>query len=150
MLKDAEREAKAIVNKSKSALQQASRDYSVSVRNDLLKLLTTLFQKEINSTFNADLIKSAVDKVVENIGGNVEIKLPKELVKDLADHVHNQLQKSEDTVSIIEDNALLSGFSITKSDQGWSYIISPEEVTEALKPYLTNYWIDILKNEENT
>jgi hypothetical protein len=77
----------------------------------------------------------------------VELRFSSEFSSELADYIHTRLKTSEKLISIIEDNALLNGFSITKKKQGWSYTISPEEVAEALGSHLTSNWIKILKNE---
>ena len=147
MIAEAEQEAQATISKGESALRRAARDFNISVRNDLLKIFQVVFEKEIRNEFAPDLIKTAITKVIENVGGEVELKISKELSKELADYIHNRLKSSEKLLSIIEDNSVLHGFSITKKDQGWSYTISPEEVAEALKNHLNNNWINILKNE---
>ncbi|MBK7409932.1 MAG: hypothetical protein IPJ40_18930 [Saprospirales bacterium] len=87
-------------------------------------------------------------KVIENIGSNVGLKLPGAFEQELADYIHQRLQASDDLVSITRDDSILSGFSITKTDQGWSYRISPEEIAELLQPHLIGKWVDILKKEE--
>lgn len=147
MISEAEQEAQAILNKGESALRRAARDFNISVRNDLLKIFQAVFEKEIRNEFAPDLIKTAITKVIDNVGGEVELKLSKELSKELAEYIHSRLKSSEELVSIIEDNSVLNGFSITKKTQGWSYTVSPEEVAEALKSHLNNNWINILKNE---
>ena len=147
ILSDAENEAKAILSKGESALRQAGRDFSISVRNELLKIFQVVLEKETRKKFTPDLIKTAIVKTIENIGSDVELKLPKELSSELAEYIHSRLKESKKHVSLIEDNTILNGFSITKKDDGWSYSISPEEVAEALGNHLTNNWIKILKNE---
>ena len=147
IISDAEREAKAIVNKGESALRQAGRDYSISVRNELLKVLQAVLEEETQKEFKPDLVKNAIMQVIGNIDSGVELKLSKEFTAELSDYIHAQLRSSEKIVSIFEDNTLLNGFSIAKKNQGWSYTITPEDVAESLKNHLTSNWINILKNE---
>lgn len=147
MISDAKREAEAILSKGKSALQQAGRDYSISVRNELLNVFQTVLEKETRKEFTPDLLKTAIVKVVENIGSDVELKLSAEFFKELAGYIHDRLKSSEEVVAVIEDNSVLNRFSVTQKSQGWSYTISPEEVADVLKNYLTANWIDILENE---
>jgi hypothetical protein len=144
---EAEQEAQAILSKGESALRRAARDFNISVRNDLLKIFQVVLEKEIQKEFTPDLIKTAITKVIENIGSDVELKLPQEFRKELADYIHSRLKSSEKLLSIMEDNSVLTGFSITKKQQGWSYTVSPEEVAEALKNHLNNNWINILQKE---
>ncbi|MGB5819191.1 MAG: hypothetical protein WBG90_06865 [Saonia sp.] len=146
ILMDAEKEAQATISKGESALRQAARDFTVSVQNDLLKLFEVLLEREIRTAFTPDLIKSAILKVIENVGGEVELKLPADVEQDLADHIQQRLQTSNDLVSITKDEHMLHGFSIVKTAQGWSYHISPEEVAELLNTHLGKRWSYILKN----
>lgn len=150
MLTDAGNEAQATIRKGESALRQAARDLHIAVRNNLLELFRAVLEKEIHRTFTPDLVKSAVMKVIENIGGEVELKFPEALEQELADYIHQRLQTSDDLVSITRDDSILAGFSITKTNEGWSYRISPEEVAELLQPHLIGKWVDVLKNEEQT
>lgn len=147
MLTEAKQEADAIKSKGEAALRQAGRDYSISVRNELLHIFQSVLEAETRKEFSPDLMKNAIVKVIENIGGNVELKLSPENAKELADYIHDRLKSSKKTASIIGDNSVLNGFTITKKEEGWSYNISPEEVTEGLKKHLNKNWLNILKKE---
>ncbi len=93
-------------------------------------------------------MKNAIVKIIENIGGDVELKLSPENAKELADYIHDRLKSSGKTASIVESNSVLNGFTITKKSEGWSYTVSPEEVAEGLKKHLNKNWIDILSGEK--
>ena len=150
ILLEADNEAQAMIRKGESALRQAARDLYIAVRNDFIELFGAVLEKEIHNDFTPDLIKSAVVKVMENIGKEVELKLPGALEQALADYIHQRLQNSDDLVSIIRDDSMLAGFSITKTDEGWSYHISPEEIAELLQPHLIGRWVEVLGNKEQT
>ncbi len=147
LLDNAEKEAEETLNKGVGALKQAARDINVTVQNDLLKLLKTVLQDEINKAFTPDLIKSAVIKVIENVNSSVELKLPEDFEKELAEYVQKHLQTSGNLVTITKDDSMLKGFSVTKTDQGWSYHITPQEVAEILNGQLSNRWINVLKSK---
>lgn len=147
LLVEARQEADAIINKGENALRQAGRDYSISVRNELLYIFHTVLEAETRKAFTPDLMKSAILKVIENIGSEVELRLAPDISKELAEHVHDRLQSSDKTVTMIEDNSVLNGFSVVQKDQGWHYDITPEEVAEVLYQHLTGNWIDIFKSE---
>lgn len=147
LLAEAEQEAADILSKGEAALQQAGRDYSISVRNELLHSFQAVLETEIGREFTPDLLKTAIVKVIENIGSDVELSLSSEFSQELADYIHDRLQSSDQLVTITKDNAVLHGFSVTKKDQGWSYSISPEEVANALQNHLNQNWINILQKE---
>ena len=147
MMANAEREARDIVAKGEKALRLAGRDYSISVRNELLNIFHTVLEAETRKAFTPDLMKTAILKVIENIGSEVELRLAPDFSKELAEHIHDRLQSSDKTVSMIKDNSVLSGFSVAQKDQGWHYDITPEEVAAALHQHLTGNWMDIFKSE---
>jgi cell division septum initiation protein DivIVA len=147
LLKNADNESEANSIKAKGALKQAARDLTVSLRNDLLNLLGNVLEKEVKKTFTADLIETAVLKVIENVGSGVALKLPENIESNLADQIQKRLQASENLTSITTNNSLVNSFSISKTEEGWSYDISPEEVANLLKTHLSQKWLDILKTD---
>jgi V/A-type H+-transporting ATPase subunit E len=147
LLAEAEEQAQDILNKGEIALRQAGRDYSISVRNELLQMFGAVLKTEAQQAFKPELMKTAIVNAIENIGSNVELKLSSEFSKELSAYIHGRLQSSSQVVSIVEDNTALNGFSITQEKEGWSYTISPEEVAEALYKHLSHSWVDILKKE---
>lgn len=150
LLVKADKEAQAIYGKGESALKQAARDLTISVRNDLLKLLKTALEREVESNFTPDLMERAILKVVGNIGSGVALKIPGNMKKELADKIQERLRTSGDLDTLTKDPNLPNGFVVTKTDQGWSYRISAEAVAELLNGHLSPKWINILKNEPNT
>ncbi|MDE3743479.1 hypothetical protein [Maribacter polysaccharolyticus] len=150
LLVKADKEAQAIYGKGESALKQAARDLTISVRNDLLKLLKTALEREVESNFTPDLMERAILKVVGNIGSGVALKIPENMKKELADKIQERLRTSGNLDTLTKDPNLPNGFVVTKTDQGWSYRISAEAVAELLNGHLSPKWINILKNEPNT
>ena len=145
LLSQAEHKAQVIRDKGEAALRQAGRDYSISLRNELLHIFQTTLESETRKEFTPDLMKTAIIKVIENIDGETILELSPEFSEELADYIHDRLKSSEKTVTIIRDNNVLRGFSVSNKNQGWSYTISPEEVAEALNNYLNKNWVNILK-----
>jgi len=145
-IEDAHKEAQVSLNKGEAALKQAVRDVTVSVRNDLLKLLKIVLSHEVESSFSPELVEKAVLTVVENVGSGVALQIPANKQMALAENLQSRLQSSNDIDKITKDSNLLKGFVVTKTDQGWSYEITPEEVTELLNKHLSPRWADMLKN----
>jgi len=148
IIDDANSEAEAIVKKGESALQQAARDLNVAVRNDLIGLLSAVLDKQVSNEFSPDLVKTAILKVIENVGSNVELRLSEEFESELAQYVHSELQNSKDLVSLKKDAGILSGLAISNTNEGWSYEITPEQVAGLLREHLTGQWVNLLKNTE--
>ena len=147
LLAEAEQAARDITRKGEAALQRASRDYRISVRNELLQMFQAVLESETRQEFTPDLMKTAIEKVIENIGSDVEIRLSPEFSQELAAYVHARFNASESGVAVVEESSVLSGFSIAKKEQGWSYTISPEEVGAALQSYLSPNWVKIINQE---
>lgn len=147
LIETAEKETKATNIKAEGALKQAARDLTVTLRNDLLNLLGNVLEKEVETTFTADVIETAVLKVIENVGSGVALKLPEDLETKITNQIKKRLQASSDITSITNDNSLVNTFSITKIEEGWSYDISPKEVANLLNTHLSPKWLHILKTD---
>ncbi len=93
IISDANSEAAAILKKGESALQQAARDLNVAVRNDLIGLLSAVLDEKVTEEFSPDLVKTAVLKVIENVGSNVELRLSEKFESELGQYIHSELQK---------------------------------------------------------
>lgn len=149
LVQNAKEEAQGIRKKGESALQQAARDLSISVRYDVLKLLGKVLESEVETAFSPHLIEAVILKVAENVGSGSILKLPSDLEEHLALGIQKRLQTSGPITSIIKDTGLLKGFSIANTDKGWSYTISPEAVSELLYERITPKWIQILENKSD-
>jgi V/A-type H+-transporting ATPase subunit E len=147
ILANAKEEAQGILSKGEAAFRQAGRDHCISVRNELLEMFQTVLETETRKEFTPDLLKSSIVKVIENIGSNVDLHLSLEYSKELSEYIHERLQSSDKLVTIVENNSVLNGFSITHKEQGWSYEITPEEVAKALQNHLNHNWLKILQKE---
>lgn len=148
IVSDAEKEAQDILEKGESALRQAERDLALEVRNSLLQTFSGVLEKEIRREFSPDLVKTAIGKVIENVGSDVEFSLSETFEAELAEYVRQRTQQADRLVTGSKDENLLTGLTISKTDQGWSYEISPEEITGLLRAHLTGKWVEILKKEE--
>ena len=147
---NAEKEAQAILHKGESALQQAARDMSVSMRHSLLAMFKALLEQEIADSFTPNLVEKVVLGMVENTGSGVSLKLSEKLETELSDQILERLQNSKNLDSISRDATLPDGFSMTRTEEGWSYHISPAEVTEILYAHLSPNWVQLLKKESGT
>lgn len=147
LIKSGVEEADATLAKGQKALQQAARDLSITLQNDIKNLLDAVLQNEVENAFSPELVKTAVLKVVEQIGGNVKVQLPERMLQDVASYIHKQLKDAKVLPSIKGNSILVKGFSITKTDEGWSYEITPQEITDVLSTHLSANWVELLKNK---
>ena len=147
LLFEADKEAQATLAKGEISLKQAARDLIISVRNDLLKLLKNLLEQEVQDNFTPDLMEKAILIIMENMGSGNELRLSEDMESELADKVCRRLQQSNTSNSISMDSALPKGFSVTKSEEGWSYHISSKELTDLLNEHLSPKWVEILEKE---
>ena len=131
MLEEAQKEADDIVDKGKLVLQQAARDLTLTLQSDLINLFKNAFETEVKAEFKAELVKDVVKTVVDSIGKDVEIGLPSETYKELADFAQNNAQN----IAITEDKGMFAGLKVTKTSEGWSYDLNPETITEATKDW---------------
>jgi vacuolar-type H+-ATPase subunit E/Vma4 len=148
MLSDAKQEAEDTIKKGESALAQAARDVTLQVQNDLRKLFASVLERDIQSAFDTDLMKKAVLRVLENLDEEVAIRIPPQLESELTDYIQKQVQTSGDLAKIATDESLIRGFSVKKTEQGWSYQITPEEVSTILSDHLSRKWASLIQNEQ--
>lgn len=148
MLDAADKDASAIREKGTMALQQAARDLHVRLAAELVDVLSRVLKAEVADSFTPDRIAKAVEQVMQNIGGDVEVVLPEQMKDELANDVIKRLQAMDGVDAVTKDASLLSGFSIVKSKEGWSYRITPEDVSTYLSGQLSQRWLAQLKKEK--
>lgn len=147
LLFGADKEAQATLAKGEIALKQAARDLIISVRNDLLELLKKLLEQEVEDNFTPDLMEKAILIIMENMGSGTELRLSEDMESELAEKVRRRLQQSDTSNSISMDSALPKGFSVAKTEEGWSYHISSKELADLLNDHLSPKWVEILEKE---
>lgn len=147
LIDEGKKTAEATINKGENALKQAARDLSITLHNDMKHLFREVLEQEVDASLTPETIKTAVLKVLERVGTNVEVQLPETSKDDVAHYIHKQLQQSKDITTFSTNTALLKGFKIVSKDEGWSYDLSSEEVTEVLYSQLSNQWKAILNSK---
>ena len=146
LIEEGKKIAEATINKGENALQQAARDLSITLYNDISHLFRSVLEQEVNASFSPKTVKNLVLKTLEQVGTNSEVQLPEDLKNEVTSYIHKQLQQSKELTKISANTALIKGFKITNKDEGWSYHITPEDVTELLFEQLSEQWKKILGN----
>jgi V/A-type H+-transporting ATPase subunit E len=140
----AEKEADELVKKGKIALQQAARDVQITVKNNLLNVFKAVLKNKVKTAFSPDVYTEAVRVVISNMGNHLEINLPGDLEDELVEAIRDEAAQNDTTVKILKDDQLVSGLSIHKTEEGWTYDISGEEVSDLLGQHLSQKWLEIL------
>lgn len=147
ILHNAKTASEALLDKGKIALQQAARDVQITVKNDLMKLFKSVLEVEVETAFSPDVYTKVITKVIETLGTNIDIALPKDTQDQLISGLQKKVATSYNTVNILKKEQLLSGLSVTKTDEGWSYDITAEEISELLSKQLSQKWVELLKQD---
>ncbi|WP_422107981.1 hypothetical protein [Winogradskyella sp.] len=147
LLANAKVQAEALVEKGKIALNQASRDVQISVKNDIQKLFKLALEANIKDAFTSDLYSSIITQVTNSLGSNVAIALPADTEDQVLKSIQKKVATSQTIPEIIKKEQLLSGLSVTKTDEGWSYDITAEEIASLLSQQLSQKWIEFLNTK---
>jgi len=142
-----QKEAEQILAKGENALRQAARDVKLSLRNEVLALLKAVLHRDIDENFTPELSQEAILKITENIGGKVNLELPETLKEKLSSKTVKLLQDNN-TKLVFGDHGFAKRLVIEKEDEGWGFVITPEEITELLYGYLSPKWVQLLKQED--
>lgn len=142
----AKKQAQQTLNKGKNDLIHAARDIKISLRNELLHLLKNVLQKEIDEHFTPELTEKAILEIIQNIDVGVSLSLPNDLKDNLSAKTMSLLQ-SQDTALHFDKNRIAKGLIVENKNEGWTYMISPEQITDLLYNQLSPKWVEILKQD---
>ena len=101
----------------------------------------------MEENFTPDLMEKAIVIIMENMGSGTELRLSEDMETELAEKIRRRLQQSDTSNSISMDSALPKGFSVAKTEEGWSYHISSKELADLLNDHLSPKWVEILEKE---
>jgi len=142
----AKKQAQQTLNKGKNDLIHAARDIKISLRNELLHLLKNVLQKEIDEHFTPELTEKAILEIIQNIDVGVSLSLPNDLKDNLSAKTMSLLQ-SQDTALHFDKNRIAKGLIVENKNEGWTYMVSPEQITALLYNQLSPKWVEILKQD---
>ncbi len=110
-------------------------------------MFNAVFKNNIEASFTPELYTEIVKLVVTKIGENTRIELPESISDKVVESIRKQVKDSKIALEVIKNDKLLSGLSISKVDEGWSYDITAEAISDLLSQHLSQKWIDILKHK---
>ena len=143
----AQKEAQSALEKGKSALRQAARDVNIALKNEIVQLLQTVLERNIEKNFTPELLKTAITTVIENIGSGIELSFSTDFKEDMANYVQRELQMSEKRITLLKEDGIKKGLSIAKTGKGWSFEVSTATIADLLSTQLNNEWNKLLKSD---
>jgi V/A-type H+-transporting ATPase subunit E len=166
LLGEAEREARAIVDKAradaalaeesgKAALAQASRDLLLAVRDSLQGLLDSLIRVETAAAFGPDVLAEALPAVLKSLaaGGteDLAVLLPPAVLKKLDDRFTARLAAElKKGVQLRPAPDLEAGFRVVEKDGAAYFDFSADTIAALLARRLNARLAEILKTAAGT
>ncbi|TFG84887.1 MAG: V-type ATP synthase subunit E [Spirochaetales bacterium] len=154
LVEDARKEAKAIVEKAKAdakreeesgkaALGQASRDLVLAFRGEIEKVLAALVRAELDTAFDADVLKKALPAIVEAWAkdgrDDLSVLVPEKDLKALEVFFRDKLtERLKQGVELKPLRGTKAGFRIGQKDGAAYYDFSAEAVAGMLGSYLNS------------
>mgnify|MGYP003562731847 CR=1 FL=1 len=158
IVKKAEQERKEILEKANAtseeiqskgviALKQAARDVHLSIKSDLIELFKSVLEANIEEAFSKEVYVAVIKEFTKALKGNLSISLPEELEDQLVNSIRQEVAQNSSAATVIKDKNLLSGLSVRQTDEGWSYDMTAEEISELLNSNLSQRWMTILNSD---
>lgn len=151
MLKDAKAETERMEKASVDAIGQAGRNLLITFRDSVVTELNNLITSGVNSTYNADMLKTLIPETVKawasNTGADsIAVLLSEKDLKTLENGFNASLKAEiAKGLEIKADPTLTTGFRIGSKDGAAFYDFSAEAVAELFASYLNPVTAKILK-----
>ncbi len=144
ILSSAQSEADAYHASKEESLRLASRDLLISTKNNMIELLSSLLEKEVEHKLDQGLWEQIIMHVVENLGSNTLLSISHDTAQKLTDLLIGKLQQNDQVSILSAQEGGQASIHIKKVDKGWSYEISPRVVAQLLQDRLGPEWNDYL------
>lgn len=135
-LKQAETEAAAFSDRSVKTLEQAARDLLITVGQGCEKVVTETLGKEVATALSGDLLQKMIADVVIQGGSNATVTVSEADKAALASYCSGLASSSGNSIELVSDNEVLSGFKVVFEGKSVSLDYTGEAVADALSAYL--------------
>ncbi|HEY5653446.1 MAG TPA: hypothetical protein VIR63_03645 [Pontiella sp.] len=135
-LKKAEIESVAFADRSIKTLEQAARDLLITIGQGCEKVVTETLGKEVDSALSGDLLQKMISEVVLQGQGSAVVAVTEADKAALTAVCADIAKQSGNSVNLVADNEVLSGFKVTFDGKNVSLDYSGEAVAEALATFL--------------
>jgi len=139
LVKKAEAEAAAHAAHGRKALEQASRDTLLTVRQSLESLFDKLFRREVEKALTHEAFQGFLQKVVQDFlarqteQGGLEVTVPTALIEDVRQYLIKTFQaEAAKGVTIRSSNEVITGFRVAFTHGHVELDFTPEAIAETL------------------
>lgn len=137
MLQQAKSESEAFAERSKKTLEQAARDLLITVGQGCEKIVTETLGKDVNVAVSGDLLEKLIFSVVDQgAGGSTVISVSEADKQALAAGCAKKAKKAGQSIELVSDAEILSGFKVGFKDQNVYLDYTGEAIAEALASFL--------------
>ena len=150
LLKQAEIKAQEFQENSEAAIQQASRDMVLVLKEKITKLFDKTLQVKVEKSLSEDFIKSLISKIAEQIkpDGMVEIQISDSDKSDLIKVLQAGLKDTlKNDFEIKVSNRINKGFRIGIKDEDVYYDFTDESIAASLLELLNPTLQKLVKSE---
>lgn len=135
-LKKAETESAAFAERSVKTLEQSARDLLITIGQGCEKVVTETLGKEVDAAVSGDLLQKMITDVVAQGGANATVTVSDADKAGLASLCSSIASSTGNSVELVSDNEVLSGFKVTFEGKSVSLDYTGEAVADALASYL--------------
>jgi len=154
IIKQAQEQASKLKDNSHKAVNQAVRDVTLSLKQEIKNLFDNLLKKEIQHALCDDLIKELILKIVESLPKDkekgLEISLSQQDKKRLEGIILSGLKKEFSSGITFKINPNINkGLYIGIKDESFHYDFTDQAILEILKEYLRPFIVKILQEKKD-
>ncbi len=131
----AQKESKALQDKSIQSIKQAARDLLISIGQSSEKIISKTLKSSIEKELDSSLLKSLITDLVKN-ESSVEIKVNKEDINNLKDYLNQLNNKNGSSIKLSDNNDILSGFTIGYKNNNVYLDYTSQSIADALTSFL--------------
>ncbi|RKY86561.1 hypothetical protein DRP98_00045 [candidate division KSB1 bacterium] len=151
IIEEAKQKATKLQRQGESALQQASRDTLLLVKERLIALFDKVFKKEISNALSPDFTQQLIKTIVEQWArdSQKEILVSKEDKEKIQELLFSSLKEElKNSIIIKVSDRISKGFRIGIKGEDVYYDFTDESITECLKEFVSPSLKEIL-NKKN-
>ena len=151
IVETAKTQAEKFKKSAESAIQHASRDTILIVKEQLKALFDRVLKKEVGQVLGPDFLKELIVKLVENLakGQKLEILLNAQEQEKLYDMILSSLKTElKKSVTIKADTRAHKGFRIGIEGEEAYYDLTDEGIAEFIKQFLNPVLSEIFERSD--
>lgn len=148
---EAEESAAAFQKNSERAIQQAARDVTLSLRQELTAMFDSVFRREVSDQLDPEFLKKMILKIAEKWSNEsgLEVEASEKDIKELEKVLFKGVKKEvKEGINLKPKRDLEHGFYIGIKGKDLYYDFSDESISETLKSFLNKRLNEILDGDD--